>query len=105
MPVSLQVQSAEINRLRSYFIKLMVIVWRAYSKNVLGTTCAIIGTFSKDGQLFPSAEVASIAGIEAPLCEELPATNYSLIAKQSNCNEHVVTQILKMIVSSCCNVI
>lgn len=99
MPVSLQVESAEINRMRSYYIKLMIIVWRAYAKNVLGSTCAIMGTFSADGQLTPSTEIAAIAGIEPTPCDELPATNYGLIAKQSNCNENVVTQILKMIVS------
>lgn len=71
MPVSLQVESTEINRMRSHYIKMILAVWRAYSKHVFGTTCPVFGSFTTDGDLTPSPELCELAGIE---CQELPDT-------------------------------
>jgi hypothetical protein len=64
MPVSLQVESTEINRMRSYYIKMIQSVWKSYSSHVFNTTCPVLGTFTKEGDLFPSTELADIIGIE-----------------------------------------
>lgn len=61
MPVSLQVESIEINRMRSHYIKMIMAVWRSYSKNVFGTTCPVFGSFTKEGELIPSPELVELA--------------------------------------------
>ena len=64
MPVSMQVESTEINRMRSHYIKMIHQVWKSYSRNVFGTVCPVFGTFSKDGDLIlPSVELCDISGI------------------------------------------
>lgn len=67
MPVSLQVESAEINRMRSHYIKMILAVWRSYSRNVFGSTCPVFGSYTKDGDLIPSAEMAEIVGLDGQL--------------------------------------
>lgn len=64
MPVSMQVESTEINRMRSHYIKMMLGVWKSYSKHLFGSTCPCFGSFTADGDIIPSAEVCEIAGIE-----------------------------------------
>lgn len=54
MPVSLQVESIEINRMRSHYIKIIMAVWRSYCKHVFGATCPVFGSFTKQGELIPS---------------------------------------------------
>lgn len=65
MPVSLQVESTEINRMRSHYIKMILAVWRSYARNVFGYTCPVFGTYTKDGDLYPSSELAEIVGLES----------------------------------------
>jgi len=64
MPVSLQVESIEINRMRSHFIKIILNVWRSYARNVFGTTCPVFGSFTNEGDLIPSPELAELACLE-----------------------------------------
>lgn len=71
MPVSLQVESTEINRMRSHYIKMIHSVWKSYSKNLFGSTCPIFGSFTADGDIIPSQELCDIAGI---IQEEAPDT-------------------------------
>jgi hypothetical protein len=64
MPVNLQVESAEINRMRSHYIKIIIAVWRSYARNVFGYSCPVFGSYTKDGELIPSSEMAEVVGIE-----------------------------------------
>lgn len=71
MPVSMQVESTEINRMRSHYIKMILSVWKSYSKHLFGNTCPCFGSFTQDGDIMPSQELCEIAGIEqdiAPDC-------------------------------------
>ncbi len=54
MPASLQMESTEINRMRSHYIKMALYVWRSYTKHVFGTTCPIFGTYTSEGIIYPS---------------------------------------------------
>lgn len=63
MPVSLQLESTEINRMRSHYIKIVLSVWRSYARNCFGTTCPIFGSYTKDGNIWPSSELAELSGI------------------------------------------
>lgn len=108
MPVSLQVESAEINRMRSHYIKMILAVWRSYARNVFGFTCPVFGSYTKDGDLIPSSEMAEIVGLEGqshPDFEQYPSLNLTPIAKDSNTTEYVVSQILKLIYATCRNII
>jgi len=64
MPISLQVESTEINRMRSHYIKMIIAVWKSYARNVFGYTCPVFGSYTLDGDLIPSVELAEIVGIE-----------------------------------------
>jgi len=104
MPVNLQVDSIEVNRLRSHYIKMIVAVWRVYTKHVLGCTCPVFGSFSKDGKLLPSqdlCEAASVEQEESPDPLEFPALNLATIAKETKYTEGIVSQILKLILATC----
>ena len=93
MPVNLQVDSIEVNRLRSHYIKMIVAVWRVYTKNLLGHTCPVFGSFSVDGRLLPSYELCGAASIESdeqPDFEEFPPVNIALIAKETKYTEGIV---------------
>jgi hypothetical protein len=58
MPVSMQTDSIEVNRLRSHYIKMIASVWRVYVKYAFGTTCPVFGSFTQDGDLIlPSVDV------------------------------------------------
>ena len=84
MPVSLQVESTEINRMRSHYIKMIHSVWRAYSKLLFGSTCPVFGSFTEDGDIIPSAELCEIAGIEQdekPDKDLYPSLNIVALAK------------------------
>jgi len=108
MPVSLQVESTEINRMRSHYIKMILAVWRSYARNVFGYTCPVFGTYTKVGDLYPSSELAEIVGLESQQptdLEQYPPLNLTPIAKDSNTTEQVVSSILKLIFSTCRNII
>jgi hypothetical protein len=64
MPISLQVESAEINRMRSHYIKIIIAVWRSYARNVFGYTCPVFGHYTKEGELIPSSEMAEAVELE-----------------------------------------
>ena len=49
--------------MRSGYIKYMFAVWGAYGKAVIGTTCPVMGTFTSDGKLYPSVELAEAVEI------------------------------------------
>jgi hypothetical protein len=108
MPVSLQVESTEINRMRTHYIKMIAGVWKSYSKNLFGNTCPVFGSFTEDGDIIPSAELCEIAGIdmvEQPDREKYPQINIGLLAKQASSNESIVMSILKLILATCKSVI
>jgi hypothetical protein len=93
MPVNLQVDSIEVNRLRSHYIKMIVAVWRVYTKNLLGYTCPVFGSFSKDGKMLPSQDLCDAAGVEqeeTPDTNEYPPLNLATIAKETKYTEGVV---------------
>ena len=65
MPVSMQTDSIEVNRLRSHYIKMISAVWRVYVKHAFGTTCPVFGSFSQDGDLIcPSVDVCDACQID-----------------------------------------
>ena len=41
----------------------MVAVWCAYGKALVGTTCPVMGTYTGDGSIYPSVELAEAIGI------------------------------------------
>jgi hypothetical protein len=51
--------------MRSHYIKMILAVWRSYARNVFGYTCPVFGTYTKDGDLYPSSELAEIVGLES----------------------------------------
>jgi AraC-like DNA-binding protein len=105
MPVTLQVESTEINRMRTHFIKVMLNVWRSYSRHVLGTQCPLLGTFTQDAELFASPELAEIAGVAAPeVVEELPALSLAAVAKDSKTSEGHVLQCLRLVLGTSRNI-
>lgn len=63
MPSYLKVESIEINRMRSHYIKMMTLVWKSYARNCIGTSCNILGTFANENLFIPTTELASIVGI------------------------------------------
>ena len=93
MPVSMQVDSTEVNRLRSHYIKIIVAVWRLYCKQLFGRTCPVFGSFTKDGELIPSPELADWCQLECeerPDIEKYPAINFAVLAKDARTTETVV---------------
>ena len=108
MPVSLQVESTEINRMRSHYIKMIHSVWKAYSKSLFGAACPVFRSFTQDGDIIPSAELCEIAGIEqeqTPDKDLYPSLNIVALAKQVNSSETIVMSILKLIFATCKSVI
>ena len=108
MPVSLQVESTEINRMRTHYIKMIAGVWKSYSKSLFGNTCPVFGSFTEDGDIIPSSELCEIAGveqIELPDREKYPPLNIGQLAKQTNSSEAIVMSILKLIMATCKSVI
>jgi hypothetical protein len=51
--------------MRTYYIKMILSVWKSYSSHVFNTTCPVFGTFTKEGDIIPSSELAEIIGIES----------------------------------------
>jgi len=50
MPISMQVESTEVNRMRSHYAKMLQVIWKTYSKQVSsGLHCPLFGTFAKEG--------------------------------------------------------
>jgi hypothetical protein len=50
--------------MRSQYIKTMIFVWKVYSRAVIGTTCPILGTFTQQGDIFPSPELADAVSLK-----------------------------------------
>ena len=63
MPVSLQVESTEINRMRSHYIKMILGVWKSYCRHLFGNTCPCFGSFTTEGDIIPSQELCEIASV------------------------------------------
>ena len=63
MPSELQADSVDINRMRSCYIKTMLTVWKLYGRAVIGTTCPVFGTFTQEGEILPSNELAEAVSI------------------------------------------
>lgn len=98
VPSNLQQDSVDVNRMRSYYIKTMIITWKAYGKAVIGTTCPVFGIFLQDGRIFPSIDLADAAGIAPdPEAETVNAPKLQLtsIADEARISESLVLQILK----------
>lgn len=79
--------------MRSHYIKMILAVWRSYSRHVFGSTCSVFGSYTKDGDLIPSTEMAEIVGLESqsqPDLDKYPALNLTPIAKDSNTTENIV---------------
>lgn len=89
-----------MNRMRSYYIKTMIITWKAYGRAVIGATCPVFGIFHQDGRIFPSADLADAAGIAPdPESETLniPKLQLKLLADEVGISEAHVLQILKQV--------
>lgn len=75
---------------------------------VFGTTCPFFGTFSKEGELIPSQELANLCQVdveEQADPKEYPPLNLGLIAKECRYTEPVVSKILNLIFATCKQVI
>jgi hypothetical protein len=42
---------------------MIIAVWKSYCSHVFGTTCPVFGSFTKEGEIMPSAELADVADI------------------------------------------
>ncbi len=103
MPPYMQAASVDINRMRSRFIKLMTILWKSYSKLIIGKSCPVFGSFTSDGKIIPSSELSQIACLDPDICIEklnLPPLDLAALAQATNLNESIVLQILKTIIKS-----
>jgi len=79
--------------MRSHYIKMILSVWKAYSKLVFGTTCPVFGTFTNEGHLLPSPELAELASLpqsEEPDLQKYPPLNLRALAKDAKCSEALV---------------
>jgi len=106
MPVSLQHESTELNRMRCHYVKLLLQVWRAYCRHVFGTQCPFIGALTSEGELRPSSELAELVEVKYEESEkELPALNIAAIASDIKLSESVVQNCLKLVLATCRSVL
>lgn len=88
MPVELQVESTDVNRMRSRYITHIMGVWKVYSKFIFGSSCPIFGTFTHAGEMVPGPELCEACSYEPDETNQIdtskvPPIDFNKIAQLS----------------------
>jgi hypothetical protein len=88
MPIELQVESIDVNRMRSKYITLIMGVWKAYTKFIFNSTCTIMGTFTDKGEMVPGHELCDACTYEQDEEKQVnpydyPPVDYSKVAQMA----------------------